>query len=167
MIHELKGDILKTRAAAIAHGIAPLDHFTEGLALTLREQWPAMARDFRHHCHASHPKPGDIWTWAAPSGQRIVNLMTQEPAPDEHGRPGRAQREHVNHALRALRKLIETEKLTSVALPRLATGVGSLSWDEVRPLIEQHLGDLPVPVYVYSQYAKGVAAHEPGAAEHV
>ena len=41
MIHEVAGDILLTKAQAVAHGVAPNDHFDSGLALALREQWPA------------------------------------------------------------------------------------------------------------------------------
>ncbi len=51
--------------------------------------------------------------------------------------------------------------MKSVALPRLATGVGGLSWDEIKPLIEKHLGDLDIPVIVYGVYRRGVAATEP------
>lgn len=58
----------------------------------------------------------------------------------------------MNHALRALHKVIETEKVKSVALPRLATGVGGLQWAEVKPLIEQHLGSLDADIEVYEQY---------------
>ena len=46
MIHEVKGDILLSHAQVIAHAIAPHDRFEHGLALSLREQWPAMARDY-------------------------------------------------------------------------------------------------------------------------
>jgi O-acetyl-ADP-ribose deacetylase (regulator of RNase III) len=56
--------------------------------------------------------------------------------------------------------LIETEKIKSVALPRLATGVGGLDWKDVKPLIEKHLGHLPVPIYVYATYQPGVQAKE-------
>jgi len=38
MIHEVSGDILLTRAQAIAHGIAPNDPCDRGLALALREK---------------------------------------------------------------------------------------------------------------------------------
>jgi len=161
MIHETTGDILMTRAQALAHGVAPDDHFNQGLALALRERWPAMARDFRHHCFTSHPHPGDVWMWGGPGGIRIVNLMTQS-APDHHrGHPGRASLENVNHALRALRDLIVAEGLTSVALPRLATGVGGLAWEDVLPRIHRQLCELDIPVYVYSHYVPGEIALEP------
>ena len=52
MIHEVTGDILLTNAQAIAHGVAPGDHFDHGLALALRERWPDMARDFRRYAKA-------------------------------------------------------------------------------------------------------------------
>jgi len=160
MIHEVTGDILLSQAQAIAHGIAAGDHFDTGLALSLRERWPAMAKDFRHYCHTAHPKAGTLWLWSGADGKRIVNLITQEPAPSEHQRPGPARIEHVNHALRALRQLVETEKLQSLALPKLACGVGGLSWAQVRPLLREHLGLLKIPVYVYVLYQANQAANE-------
>jgi O-acetyl-ADP-ribose deacetylase (regulator of RNase III) len=162
MIREVQGDILLSHAAGIAHGVAPGDHFDSGLALQLREQWPALVRDFRHHCHTASPRPGGVWSWAGANGLRIFNLLTQEPPPGNHGhaKPGHAKLEYVNHALRALRKVVEDEKLSSLALPRIATGVGGLDWITVKPLVQQYLGDLAIPVYVYSEYKKGVAATE-------
>lgn len=162
MIHEVGGDILLTRAQTLVHGVAPNDHFASGLALALRERWPAMVKDFRHYCRESHPAEGELWAWAGADGKRIVSLFTQAQAPHDGARPGKASTEHVNHALRALRRSIADEGFTSLAIPRLATGVGGLDWQDVQPLIRQHLGDLDIPVYVYSQYHAGVAATEPG-----
>lgn len=159
MIRKVQGDILLTQAQAIAHGIAPHDHFNQGLALALRERFPAMAKDFRHYCHQVNPKAGNVWLWAGAEGV-IINLMTQEAAPDDRANPGKATLANVDHALKALRKVIIDEKLTSIALPRLATGVGGLAWEDVEALIEKHLGDLEVPVIIYETYNKGVAAEE-------
>jgi O-acetyl-ADP-ribose deacetylase (regulator of RNase III) len=161
MLHYVSGDILLSKAQAIAHGVAPNDPFSTGLALSLREHWPAMYKDFRHFCQTTHPKPGSAWTWGGAGGPRVVNLFTQEAAHDHGAKPGKATVEHVNHALRDLRQVMESERFSSLALPRLATGVGGLSWEEVSPLITRHLGDLKVPVYVYVSFQKGVAASEP------
>lgn len=170
MIHEVAGDILKSRAAVIAHGVAPNDPFHAGLALQLRERYPAMYKDFRHYCQQEHARPGGMWAWAGagPGGPvRIVALLTQDGGYEHGARPGRATVHHVGHALRAFRAWIDAEKPVSVALPRLATGVGGLEWSEVHPLIAQNLGDLKLPVYVYSVYHKDVAGEEPAhAASH-
>ncbi|MBI4938918.1 MAG: Appr-1-p processing protein [Nitrosomonadales bacterium] len=161
MIHELSGDILFSHAKAIAQGVAPNDDFHQGLALQLRERMPALYKDFRHHCQTSHPKSGGLWTWMSSDGRFIVNLFTQDAAYAHGSKPGDATLSHVNHSLHALRAFAQKEKIPSLALPRLACGVGGLDWNEVRPLIEKQLGDLGIPVYVYATYQKGVKAEEP------
>jgi O-acetyl-ADP-ribose deacetylase (regulator of RNase III) len=161
MIHEVSGDILLTNAQVIAHGVAPNDSFHQGLALQLREQWPALYKDFRHYCQTQHPKAGETWSWMGASGKRIVNLFTQDAAYEHGSKPGKATPHNVGHALRELHKLALAEHFTSIALPRLATGVGGLAWEEVKPLIEQHLGSLDVPIMVYTTYHAGQKATEP------
>lgn len=163
MIHEVQGDILLSKAQAIAHGIGPNEDFDQGLARALREKWPALAKDYRHYAHQVHPKPGEIWMWGGVGGVRIYNLLTQEGSFEHGAKPRRATVANVNHCLRRLRHDLSSEKVRSLALPRLATGVGGLDWSEVRPLIETHLGDVSIPVFVYTKYAAGVQAEEPGA----
>lgn len=160
MIKEVEGDILLTTAEATVHGVSPDDDFKNGLALSIRQRWPALYKDFRHFCHTKHPKPGELWSWAGADKARFIQLLTQE-GPIGHGdHPGPAKTKYVNHALKQLRKEIEKEKISSIALTKLACGVGGLAWDEVKPLIEQHLGDLDIPVYLYTNYSKGIQAQE-------
>lgn len=161
MIYHVSGDILLTKAQAIAHGVAPNDPFLIGLAHSLRESWPSMYKDFRHYCQTSHPKSGSLWYWSGAQSTHIINLFTQEASYGHGEKPGKATLEHVNHSLRELRKLVLAEKLTSLALPRLATGVGGLDWEDVSPLIEKHLGELQIPIYIYTTFHKGLEANEP------
>lgn len=160
MLLQVTGDILLSKAQVIAHGVAPNDDFHQGLALALREQWPALYKDFRHYCKTTHVKPGELWTWAGPGGRRIVNLFTQEAAYGKGEKPGKATVSYVSHALRNLRELSLEEKFRSIALPRLATGVGRLPWGDVEPFIHENFGDLGIPVVIYTTYRKGVAAAE-------
>ena len=162
MIHELNGDILLSGTKAIVQSVAPNDDFHHGLALQLRERLPALYKDFRHVCQTKHPKPGGLWTWMSADGHFIVNLFTQEGAYNHGSKPGRATLSNVNHALHALRALVQKERLPSLALPRLACGQTGLDWQEVRPLIDKHLDDLGIPVYLYVNYQKGNKAQEPG-----
>lgn len=160
MIKEVEGDILMSDAQAIAHGVAPNDHFDRGLALSLRENYPSMAKDFRHFCRLQNPSPGEAWMWGGVGGVRIINLMTQESAKSHNSHPGSATLPNVNHALKELVKMVKKEKITSLALPKLATGYGSLKWEEVKPLIYDRLNELDIPVYIYSLYKKGEKASE-------
>ena len=161
MIHELVGDLLLSRAKVIVQGVAPNDDFLHGLAMQLRERMPAMYKEFRHYCQTRHPKSGELWDWTSPDGRHIVSLFARDAAYNQGSKPGDARLSHVNHALHALRAFLQKEKVTSVALPRLACGQTGLDWTDVIPLIEHHLGDLRIPVYVYSTYQKGVKAIEP------
>ncbi|MDF1865380.1 MAG: macro domain-containing protein [Saprospiraceae bacterium] len=160
MIKEVSGDILLSKAQAIAHGLAPNDHFDQGLALSLRKNYPSMYKDFRHYYRIAHPAPGKAWIWSGVGGVRIINLLTQEPAKGNNSHPGKASLPNVNHALKELVKIIKKEKITSLALPKLATGVGGLPWEEVKPIIYDRLSKLNIPVYFYSTYRKGIKAQE-------
>lgn len=161
MIKEVSGDILLSKAQVIAHGVAPNDSFHNGLALQLREHWPALYKDFRHYCQSQHPRPGTLWTWMGSDGTRVVSLFTQEGVQSHHGGgSGLATLQHAGHALRELARLAVDEKFTSIALPRLSTGFGRLAWNDVQPLIQQHLGALKMPVLVYATYHAGQRAVE-------
>jgi O-acetyl-ADP-ribose deacetylase (regulator of RNase III) len=161
VIIEVEGDITKTKADAIVHGVAPNDNFHQGLALTLRERWPALYKDFRHYCQSVHPKSGDLWAWKGAGGPVILNLFTQEGSyGHQDNTPKGASLSHVNHSLKALKKEVGALGLKSVAVTRLATGVGGLKWEDVKPLIDRHLGELEIPVYVYVKYHKDLQANE-------
>jgi O-acetyl-ADP-ribose deacetylase (regulator of RNase III) len=162
MIKEVKGDILLSGAHAIAHGIAANDPMNQGLALSLHKQYPAMHKDFHHWCNVQHPKPGDAWIWSGADNKRIVNLITQEGGYGHGAKPGPATTKHVNDCLRSLAKMVKKEGITSIALPRLATGVGGLDWSEVRPLLDRRLSELDIPIFVYVEYQRGQQAAETG-----
>lgn len=160
MIKYVEGDILLTKAEAIAHGVGPDDDFKQGLALSLRERWPAMYKDFKHYCHTSHPKEGELWSWKGAGGRWVLNLLVQEAPKNKGDHAGRASMSTVNHSLKALAKELQDKEIKSVAITRLATGVGGLPWNEVKPLIEKHLGAAGAEVFVYEQYHKDMQAKE-------
>jgi O-acetyl-ADP-ribose deacetylase (regulator of RNase III) len=137
------------------------DPMDKGLALALHERYPALVKDFDRWCHQHNTRPGEAWLWVGPDNAHIINLITQETVdcPEHHF--GKATISNVKHALDALVKIIKKEKIPSLALPRLATGKGDLDWDDVWPLIENSLGELDIPVYVYTTYHAGQQAHEP------
>ncbi|MGR9086909.1 MAG: macro domain-containing protein [Gammaproteobacteria bacterium] len=162
MIYKVEGDILLSKARAIAHGVGINDPMDKGLALELHKKYPAMHKDFHRWCHQHNTKPGEAWIWHGPDDVRIVHLITQEGMDSHDHRHGKATLVNVRHALNALLKIIDHEKLASIALPRLATGVGDLDWDDVWPIIDNILGGLTIPVYVYGAYQPGHQADEPG-----
>jgi O-acetyl-ADP-ribose deacetylase (regulator of RNase III) len=66
----------------------------------------------------------------------------------------------VSDALKGLVKMARKKGFSSIALPRLATGVGGLKWEDVQPIVQNRLGQLDIPVYVYVEYHAGQQADE-------
>jgi O-acetyl-ADP-ribose deacetylase (regulator of RNase III) len=161
MIYHVSGDILLSQAHVIAHGIAANDPMNQGLALSLHQKYPAMHKDFHHWCHQHHPKAGTAWVWGGPNDVRVINLITQEGGFGKGARPGKATLKYVRDSLKELTKIIKNENFNSISLPKLATGVGGLAWDDVLPVIEKVLGDLDITVYLYTDYDAGKQANEP------
>lgn len=165
MIKEVCGDILLSKADLLAHGISANDPFDSGLALALRERWPSLVKDYRHDTRSKAIGTGDVWGWTGVQenggARKIVNLVTQDTlGQGPSAKPGKASVENVRRSLQRLAKYVRDENITSVALPRLATGVGGLAWEDVRPLVDQYMGGLGIPVIVYTTYQKGVQAAE-------
>jgi O-acetyl-ADP-ribose deacetylase (regulator of RNase III) len=160
MIIEVEGDINLSSANAIAHVVAPNDEFKSGFAHSLRESWPALYKDFRHYCRQEHPKPGAVWGWKGAESSTIYSLMAQEAAEGHNSHPGKASLPSLNKALSELKHLCETEHYKTLALTRLATGVGGLEWKDVKPMIDKHFKDSNIRVYVYKVYRPKVKAVE-------
>jgi O-acetyl-ADP-ribose deacetylase (regulator of RNase III) len=162
MIKEVKGDILLSDSKVIAHCVAPSDHFDSGLALHLREEYPSMVKDFRHYCHIHSPKTGSNWSWGGVGGKQIVNLMAQDPSDSKGGKghPGKADISALDHCLKELAHWMDKENIDRIAIPKLATGVGGLEWEDVEPVIRKRLGDLDADIFVYTQYVKNEKASE-------
>jgi O-acetyl-ADP-ribose deacetylase (regulator of RNase III) len=163
MIHKVEGDILLSKAQAIVHGVGVNDPMDKGLALALRNLYPPLQKDLNRWCHQHDTKPGEAWMWTGQNNVRIVNLITHENMESNDHHYDKATLNNIRHAFGALVKIIAFEKLTSIALPRLGTGLGDLDWDDVWPLIENNLGGLDIPVYVYAAYCPGQPVDEPGA----
>jgi O-acetyl-ADP-ribose deacetylase (regulator of RNase III) len=161
MIFKVEGDILLSTAQAIVHGVGINDPMDKGLALELRNKYPPLQKDLNRWCHQHNTKPGEAWMWAGQNNVRIVNLITHENMESNDHHYDKATLSNIRHALSALVKIVTLEKLSSIALPRLGTGLGDLDWDDVWPLIENILGGLDIPVYVYVAYYPGQPADEP------
>jgi hypothetical protein len=58
-------------------------------------------------------------------------------------------------------RVLKDRSISSIALPPLGCGNGGLDWRDVRPLIEQALGDLPIDVCLFAPGATPDAAAMP------
>ena len=153
MIKEVYGNILLSKSEAIVQGIAEDENFSEGLASSIGEEWPAIVEDFQKCCCKDGLQQGDIWAWDNAKGVNVVNLIT-------HNHTSKASLASLDASLAKLATLTKDKGLKSLAIPKVGTDTGDLDWRDVKPLIEKHLGSLNIPVYLYTIFQKNIAAVE-------
>lgn len=133
-IVESDGSIFDPGCAAL---VSPVDAATgaqgKGLALEFKRRWPERCVEYWRRCVAGNMRPGGVML--DESSKPIILFA----ATKRHWRePSRI--EWVRGCLEWIVQWTEVEAATedgvqSIALPALGCGLGSLSWESVRPLI--------------------------------
>ena len=148
----LHGDLFLSRAQTLAHGVNCRGRMGAGIAVEFRRRYPNMYKEYRQRCHREELRPGDLFLWKDGTPW-ILNLATQD-------RTSGARFTFVEECLTRLARDYANEGIASLAMPRIAAGLGGLAWSEVRELIDFLLGPLPIPVFVYEEYVEELAADE-------
>lgn len=154
MIRCTQGNILEADAEALVNTVNTVGVMGKGVALMFKEAFPDNFTAYKRACDANELNTGRVFvterrSLTEPNPRWIVNFPTKQ-----HWR-NPTQIEWVKDGLQDLRAFIVKNSVKSVAVPPLGCGNGGLAWNDVRPLIEDALGDIPnVDVLVYEPTAK-------------
>ena len=148
----LRGDIFRSRAQTIAHGCNCRGRMGAGIAREFKRRYPRMFKEYKRRCHGGLFVPGGHYLHKE-SSPWVLNLATQDAV-------GGAQIEFVEHCLSEFTEYYEEEGITSLAMPRIAAGLGGLDWKEVKALIDEILSRVSIPVFVYEEFQQGLKARE-------
>lgn len=110
-----------------------------GIALQFRRAFPDNFAAYAEACRQGAVRPGRMFVYemAGMVGPRyIINFPTKR-----HWRDS-SRMEDIDAGLAALAEVIQERGIRSIAIPPLGSGLGGLSWHEVRPRIEAALCDL-------------------------
>jgi O-acetyl-ADP-ribose deacetylase (regulator of RNase III) len=147
MLTYLTTSIFDSPAQALVNPVNTVGVMGKGLALVFKQRYPAMFQEYRTRCQTGVMEIGQLHTYQA-NDKISVNIPTKK-----HWR-NPAKREFVEAGLQAFVESYEAHGISSVSFPQLGTGLGGLNWEsQVKPLMEQYLTDLPIPVYIHL-YAK-------------
>lgn len=153
-LYEIQGDVLVSEAQVIVQGLAPGENMPTGIAKHLRDRFRGLASDFKKACRNQRLKPGDFHLWKGPD-KWVLNLLTQDEAYSRDVRETRAHEQYLRKALRAVARHHEKLGITSMAMPRICSGLGKMKWEEVRQIIVEEWSDLPIPVFLYVDWRPG------------
>jgi len=133
------GNILEADVEALVNTVNCVGIMGRGIALQFKRAFPANFRAYELACKRDEVQPGRMFVFESQTlgnPRFIINFPTKR-----HWR-GKSRMEDIEAGLQALAKEIRTRNIHAIAIPPLASGLGGLSWLEVRPRIERALSDL-------------------------
>jgi O-acetyl-ADP-ribose deacetylase (regulator of RNase III) len=143
-----EGNILEADAQALVNTVNTVGVMGKGIALQFKKAFPEMFKAYEAVCKAKKLQPGQMHVYDR--GQMfnpryIINFPTKR-----HWK-GKSKLADIVAGLDALVEELTSRDIKSVAIPPLGCGQGGLSWDEVRPLIEQAMARIPkVEALIYA-----------------
>lgn len=144
MFKALIGDLFASQAQALVNPVNCVGVTGKGVSLEFKKRFPVMFDDYRHRCERKVVKLGEPYLYRDRSGIFVVHFPTKG-----HWRSASRLRD-VERGLDSLVARLGEWEITSIALPPLGFGKGSLNWAEVGPLIYRKLHDQPIEVEVYA-----------------
>ncbi|GGB52255.1 hypothetical protein GCM10011502_26780 [Oceanisphaera marina] len=152
MITYTQGNLLDADVDALVNTVNTVGVMGKGIALMFKERFPANMAAYASACKAKEVQTGKMFvtnTGELMGPRWIVNFPTKQ-----YWR-AKSQLQWIIDGLADLRRFIEHNQVRSIAIPPLGAGNGGLNWAEVKPHIEQMLGDLQgVEIVIYEPSAK-------------
>ena len=139
MIEFRQGDILAADAEALVNTVNCVGIMGRGIALQFRNAFPDNFRAYQIACKRGDVEPGRMFVFDTnqlTNPRYIINFPTKR-----HWR-GKSRLGDIKAGLPALVAEIKRLRIHSIAIPPLASGLGGLDWNDVRPLIVQALAEV-------------------------
>lgn len=124
-----EGDIFKIEYIKnYAHGCNCVGAMGKGIALTFREKFPEMYKEYKLLCENDSFNLGDVFLYQYADGF-IFNLGTQLTwrTPVDY--------EGLSNAIYKMFDIASSRKITPIALPRIGAGLGGGNWDSICNII--------------------------------
>lgn len=147
MIIEGKNDLLRAEADALVNTVNTVGVMGRGLALQFKQAFPENFKAYQSACRRGEVKLGEIFVTR--TGQLQPSYILNFPTKG-HWR-SQTNIEDIKAGLQDLVRVVQENKISSLAIPPLGCGLGGLRWEEVRPLIVEAFAPLEeVEVQLYA-----------------
>lgn len=140
----LSGNLFESDAQTIGHGCNTKGIMSAGIAREFKQRYPYMYEEYRYRCRNNMFNPGGYYLYKD-AEPWVLNFATQADR-------GGAKIEYVEKCFVDFISYYREEGISSLAIPRIAAGLGGLEWQDVKCLLIDILDDIDIPVYVYEKY---------------
>lgn len=153
MISYVQGNLFESPAQTLVNTVNTVGAMGKGIALQFKQYFPEMFEEYRRLCEDGQLQIGTLHLYQT-RHKKILNFPTKQ----EWRRPSKL--EYIERGLETFVRIYRDAGIHSVAFPPLGCGNGELDYADVRPLMEQYLAPLPIPVYLYPPLPRsGVPEH--------
>lgn len=139
MIEYKTGNILTEDAEAIVNTVNCVGVMGRGIALQFKNAFPENFKSYAAACKREEVQPGAMFifeTGGLTNPRYIINFPTKR-----HWR-GKSRMVDIQSGLSALTDFVKEQKIKSIAIPPLGSGLGGLDWSMVRSQIENAFSGL-------------------------
>jgi O-acetyl-ADP-ribose deacetylase (regulator of RNase III) len=153
MIEFTSGNLLESDAEALVNTVNTVGVMGKGVALMFKEAFPENFDAYESACKRKDVRTGRMFVTLSQRLGGAAKWIINFPTKENWFQPSRY--EWIEEGLEDLKRVITEHNIRSIAIPPLGAGNGRLSWERVKPMIEQALGDLKdVRVLIYEPTSK-------------
>src|SRR4051812_30824012 len=143
MITYVIGDLFQSPAKVLVNTVNLVGVMGKGIAKDFKTIFPEMFHEYMRLCEQKKLEIGKLHLWRG-SHKWVLNFPTKK-----HWR-NPSKPEYLEAGLKSFANRYNEFSITSVGFPQLGCGNGELDWEkQVRPLMEKHLGALPIEVFIH------------------
>lgn len=142
MITYLESSVFDSPAQTLVNTVNTVGVMGKGIAKEFKRRYPAMYDEYRKLCDQHALKVGQLHLWRAD-----VRWVLNFPTKTTWRFPSKV--EYIQIGLEKFATSYKTLGITSVSFPPLGCGNGNLDWKDVKPVMEEHLSRVDIPVYIH------------------
>jgi O-acetyl-ADP-ribose deacetylase (regulator of RNase III) len=138
------GNLFDSTAQTLVNTVNCVGVMGKGIALTFRQQFPDMYREYADLCARGEVRLGRPYLWRSVLTPWVLNFPTKNDWRES------SSLEAIIAGLEYLEEHYKEWGIQSLAVPPLGSGLGGLDWRVVGPTLYQHLARLKIPVELYA-----------------
>ncbi len=142
MLKYIEGDLFSSPAQVLVNTVNTVGVMGKGIALEFKKKYPDMFLRYKEQCDKHKLVIGKLMLWYEPD-----HWLLLFPTKEHWRNPSKI--EYIEKGLMAFVRKYADYNISSIAFPKLGCGNGELDWNDVRPLMEKYLKDLPIDVFIY------------------
>jgi len=143
MLTYLYASIFDSPAQTLVNTVNTVGVMGKGIAKSFKDRYPSMYTEYRKLCNGDELEVGRLHLWKS-DDRWVLNFPTKTT----WRLPSKLK--YIRDGLETFVANYKKMGIVSISFPPLGCGNGNLNWAHVRPLMEEYLGNVGIPVYVHS-----------------